>query len=313
MATQTFDPIIAATRFGVGLSPKIAPPASVAAMIEGLSGPDLIARRIPIPGFDGIRPSMARWVEVATGERKARGTDAHEDARTAFQHVKRNIQDARRDQHLRSIARAATTVDGLRERLVDFWADHFTVKAKNQSFRHTILPFVEDAIRPHVAGRFADMLVAVALHPVMLSYLDQHVSIGPTSAVGLRSGRGLNENLARELLELHLLGVDADYSQVDVTELAELLTGLRYDRRNGFSFDAKRAEPGAEVVLGRRYNANPSLDAVTAALRDIVPIRRLRSTLPESLLSISFPRSRIRGSSQPSPRSSAPPEATFWR
>ena len=275
MSTPAFDPILAATRFGIGLSPVIAPPTSIDEMTELLAGPDRAARRIPIPGFDAIDPSMATWVDTARAERDARGTAGHEAAREAFREVRRGITRAQRDYHLRSLGRAATTTDGLRERLVDFWADHFTVKAKNRSFAHSILPFAQDAIRPYVAGRFEDMVVAVALHPVMLSYLDQANSIGPQSAVGLRSGRGLNENFARELLELHLLGVDADYSQVDVTELAELLTGLRYDRRNGFSFDKRRAEPGSEVVLGRRYPAEPSLNTVKSALRDLCRNRQV--------------------------------------
>ncbi|RYH01912.1 DUF1800 domain-containing protein [Salipiger sp. IMCC34102] len=269
MAASAFDPIIAATRFGTGLSPRIALPASVEAMLSQLAGPDVAADALPIAGFQTMRPSMTEWVAASTGARDARGTDREEDAREAFQALKRAIDDTRRRQHLQAIARAVTTEDGLRERLVVFWADHFTVKAKNQSFRHALHPFVEDAIRPHVAGSFADMVVAVTLHPAMLTYLDQSGSVGPNSPVGERSGRGLNENLARELLELHLFGVDAGYDQRDVTELAELLTGLRYDRRHGFSYSPRWAEPGAERVMRRRYSDKADLSTVTTALRDL--------------------------------------------
>ena len=269
MSTPAFDPVIAATRFGVGLSPSASPDRSVAEMLARLSGPDLAAQRLPLPGLDTVAPTHRAFLEASRRDRTSRGTEEEEAARQAYRALRREIEAEARRQHLTVLARAATSADGLRERLVAFLADHFTVKPANYAYRHLVVPYIEDAIRPHVAGRFADMAIAATLHPVMMSYLDQTDSIGPNSATGERTGRGLNENLARELLELHLLGVDAGYSQTDVTELAELLTGLRYDGRNGFSYDAKRAEPGAEVVLGRRYSAEADLDTVTAAIRDL--------------------------------------------
>ncbi|TGT56722.1 DUF1800 family protein, partial [Mesorhizobium sp. M2E.F.Ca.ET.166.01.1.1] len=107
------------------------------------------------------------------------------------------------------------------ERLVGFWSNHFCVSvAKGQIVRACAGAFEREAIRPFVLGRFADMLLAVEHHPAMLVYLDNQQSIGPDSRAGKRRGRGLNENLAREILELHTLGVDGGYSQADVTSFA---------------------------------------------------------------------------------------------
>jgi uncharacterized protein (DUF1800 family) len=108
------------------------------------------------------------------------------------------------------------------------------------------------------------------LHPAMLQYLDQSRSVGPGSKVGQRKGLGLNENLAREILELHTLGVGAAYSQADVTEFAELLTGVLYAGGTESTFQSNRAEPGAETVLGRRYGGGKAaLDDIRAALGDL--------------------------------------------
>jgi uncharacterized protein (DUF1800 family) len=112
------------------------------------------------------------------------------------------------------------------------------------------------------------MLVAATLHPAMLAYLDQTASVGPGSAFGVRRGRGVNENLAREVMELHSLGVGAVYDQGDVRQMALLLTGLDANAADGFVFRPDRAEPGAEVVLGRAYGG-AGVAPIEAALRDI--------------------------------------------
>ena len=112
-----------------------------------------------------------------------------------------------------------------RERLVMFWSNHFTVSATQPIVAGLAGAFEREAIRPHVTGRFADMLVAATKHPAMILYLDNALSIGPNSRAGRFLNRGLNENLAREILELHTLGVDAGYGQHDVLALAKLITG----------------------------------------------------------------------------------------
>ena len=123
--------------------------------------------------------------------------------------------------------------------------------------------FEREAIRPHVLGRFGDMLVAVEQHPAMLFFLDNEQSLGPSSRAGINRHRGLNENLAREIMELHTLGVNGGYTQDDVTSFARVITGWTFAGRQGvlgaagsFVFNANAHEPGAQRVLGKIYEAN---------------------------------------------------------
>ncbi|MGP3699814.1 DUF1800 domain-containing protein [Rhodobacter sp. NSM] len=201
--------------------------------------------------------------------RAARELPAEDPVRVrTLREAKATIRKQVRHSAVVAIARALGAPDGFRERLVQFWSGHFAVMARN--FRDGALPatLVEDAIRPHLAGRFPDLLAAVTLHPAMLVYLDQGSSVGPLSTAGRKRGKGLNENLARELIELHTLGVGAAYSQTDVTQMAELLTGLGFDSDKGFVFRRRAAEPGAEIVLGIRYDGE-GLAPITAALGDL--------------------------------------------
>jgi len=154
------------------------------------------------------------------------------------------------------IDQALTTATPFRERLVWFWANHFTVSIRAGRVAVVAGDFVRTAIRPHVTGRFGDMLLAVMRHPAMLMYLDNAGSIGPDSPVGLRSGRGLNENLARECMELHTVTPASGYTQADVTAFAKILTGWsigRLEEQAGFRFRPAIHEPGAITVLGRRF------------------------------------------------------------
>ena len=126
---------------------------------------------------------------------------------------------------------ALTTPAPFRERLVWFWTNHFTVSVRG-GIAAVRGAFVEEAIRPHVTGRFEDMLLAVMHHPAMLLYLNNAGSVGPDSPAGQRSHRGLNENLARECLELHTVSPAAGYTQADVTNFAKILTGWSIDLRD---------------------------------------------------------------------------------
>lgn len=165
---------------------------------------------------------------------------------------------------------------GFGERLVRFWSNHFSVAiSKGVIPRIMAGVFEREAIRPHVFGRFEDMLIAVERHPAMLHFLDNHLSIGPNSPAGKRRGRGLNENLGREILELHTLGVSGGYTQSDVTSLARIITGWTVAPRNGalgapgsFAFNARVHEPGAQTLLGKRYD-QPGEEKGLAALVDL--------------------------------------------
>ena len=166
-----------------------------------------------------------------------------------------------RNEALARIRRSIEARAGFAERLVAFWSNHFCVTAnKGGIARVTCGPFEREAIRPHVLGKFADMLLAVETHPAMLHFLDNAQSVGPNSRAGANGRRGLNENLGREIMELHALGAGSGYTQADVTNLARILTGWTFvgqDAKLGepgtFVFNAAAHEPGPIELLGKTY------------------------------------------------------------
>jgi uncharacterized protein (DUF1800 family) len=168
--------------------------------------------------------------------------------------------------------RALEAETGLLERLVWFWSNHFCVSA--DKVRPYAGAFEREAIRPHVLGRFSDMLLAVESHPAMLVYLDNARSIGPESISGRNQQKGLNENLAREIMELHTLGARSGYSQTDVTNFAKVITGWtmfppRNPERGGeFTFNPRMHQPGVQTVAGRSY-AGTGFDQGAAVLHDL--------------------------------------------
>jgi uncharacterized protein (DUF1800 family) len=173
---------------------------------------------------------------------------------------------------------------------VYFWSNHFAVSVDKFAVLGIAGSFEREAIRPHVMGRFHDLLLAVETHPAMLLYLDNQQSIGPDSMVARRAanrGRtvGLNENLAREILELHTLGVDGGYTQADVTSFAKVLTGWSIGGGEGrlaggaigtFFFRPEVHEPGAQTVVRRRYAQDAEAQGL-ATLADLAPFHRRRS------------------------------------
>jgi uncharacterized protein (DUF1800 family) len=209
--------------------------------------------------------SPARALPPGTGPQDIR------DALAAFRRATQAQDPAARAEARRAIGQVAiregTSALTLRstserpfvERLIAFWSDHLCVSLSSKAIIAPMAGSYErDVIRRHVLGSFSSMLLASARHPAMLAYLDNAQSVGPRSRAGLRVERGLNENYARELLELHTLGVDGGYTQQDVTELARLLTGWSFDGANGeralaFRFTPLRHEPGRKTVLGVRY------------------------------------------------------------
>lgn len=176
------------------------------------------------------------------------------------------------------------------EQLTHFWANHFAVSADKLTVIGFAGNFEYEAIRPHIMGKFSDLLIAAVRHPAMLLYLDQAQSFGPDSPVATRvrqrqnrPGPGLNENLAREIMELHTLGVRAGYTQADVTAFAKALTGLTVaglgrgagqrlmpaDARPGDTqFIARLHQPGEQMILGKRYADDGEAQA-EAVLRDL--------------------------------------------
>jgi uncharacterized protein (DUF1800 family) len=170
------------------------------------------------------------------------------------------------------------------ERLTQFWTNHFAVSVDKNLLLGLAGSLEREAIRPNVLGNFGDLLLAVETHPAMLLYLDNHLSVGPDSRAAQNVGRrhaerkvGINENLARETLELHTLGVGGGYTQADVTSYAEVITGWSIGGEQGrrpqgapgkFMFRAELHEPGPKVVLGKRY-PDTGYEQGVAVLRDL--------------------------------------------
>ena len=244
---------IAAIRYGYGFAPSEAPPRDAEGLLDSLPSRPT-APRVP----------MAERIALNQAYRDA-GRDNDEAARQGLRRQIGEMMGA----DFRQMLADAVTGPGFSERLVWFWADHFTVAINSPVMRLAVGDYVARAIRPYIGGSFPGMLRAVVTHPAMLVYLDQISSVGPNSVAGQRRGRGLNENLAREILELHTLGVGGPYTQDDVRELANLLTGLSVGRE-GFAYRHRMSEPGPRTILGQTYGRRtPGLDQINAALTDI--------------------------------------------
>ncbi|TWO68713.1 DUF1800 domain-containing protein [Caenimonas sedimenti] len=267
---------LALNRFGLGARPDDAPPAD--------------PQRWLLSQLEAYEPLPAAWKPL-------RRTPALVDVWNTMQRSVRQAPEGQRsgirEAYLREgrtdyvaavgarTASALQTATPFVERLVHFWSNHFAVSVDKPLIIGVAGSMEADAIRPHVLGRFEDLLLAAVRHPAMLLFLDQAQSIGPRSPMGARSeerqqrARGLNENLAREIMELHTLGVRSGYTQEDVTEFARALTGWTLPGDAGaatgatFRFVPALHEPGARTVLGRVY-AEGGEEQAKAVIRDLV-------------------------------------------
>lgn len=269
---------IAVNRFGLGARPddRIDDPRRW--LLDQLAAFE--TRPAPIAALPDATTNMARYFDFVAARRQARamqeagtapGVEPEVDAETVHDFVRDHARHIYADQAVARITQSLTASAPFVERLAHFWANHFAVSIDRFSTLGIAGNLEFEAIRPHVLGRFPDMLLAVERHPAMLMYLDQFRSIGPESVAARRLAerrpearqRGLNENLAREVLELHTLGVDGGYSQADVQELARALTGWTIvgqqpvgdAPRGSVLFRPLLHEPGERQLLGRRYAA----------------------------------------------------------
>jgi uncharacterized protein (DUF1800 family) len=175
---------------------------------------------------------------------------------------------------------------GFVERLVWFWSNHFCISADKEIAMTGA--YEREAIRPHVLGRFGDLLLAAESHPAMLFYLDNVQSMGAGSIAGVNRDKGLNENLAREILELHTLGVRSGYSQADVTSFANVLTGWTWidpnepEHGGEFLFNKRLHQPGDKIVLGKRY-ADGGVEQGRAVLSDLARHPATRQHIAQKL------------------------------
>lgn len=171
------------------------------------------------------------------------------------------------DTHAAIVSAVATDMP-FAARLAAFWANHFSLGTGVPQVSALAGPFAAGAIEPHVMGYFADLLIAAELHPAMIFYLSLQKSVGPNSPLGKRRGKGLNENLGREILELHTMGAGAGYSQRDVTALAAIMTGWWVSlKQAGTIFVPNRAEPGPKTLLDGKFQGEPGGKDFTDALR----------------------------------------------
>ena len=256
---KTVDTFIALNRFGMGAAPGEAD--RIADDPRGWLAAQIGAPLPPLadPATAKSSADILRDIQVA---RRAGAKDVQKSVQKAYRQAFRS--DLR--------WRASVMVQGqtpFADRMTLFWSNHFTVSTTKRIIGPATPAFEREAIRPHIFGRFVDMLIAVERHPVMLSYLDNAVSLGENSLVGIRRRRRqggektINENLAREILELHTLGVDGGYSQNDVMQLALSITGwshggIRFRRddtpiHGAFEFKPGFHEPGPKTVLGKTY------------------------------------------------------------
>lgn len=251
---------VASVRFGFGFSPRMAPPADGAAILAALRGADHLAERWPGIGTTEALEVAAQFHDLKKAASPKADAPDRAAAQRAFTAHKGKINAALVGSLQTALARAVEDETGLRERLWAFWRGHFTVQGKRR--QDVVLAASHgEALRPYLTRSFPEMLRAAVTHPMMLIYLDQVSSFGPNSKTARKRPQkaiGLNENLAREVMELHTLGVGGAYTQADVRQLAELFTGLRVMARAGLAFAPDLAEPGAEQVLGRSFGGDPA-------------------------------------------------------
>jgi len=264
---------IAVTRFGLGAGPDEIAIASEAPKAWLLA--QLRPNRSNHPAFRDLLSSREIYkISRQYKEAKKVMADADKDAASDKygKTIRRNIEA---EIKARSIY-AAQTQTPFHERLTRFWGNHFSISARNRNTRLFPGSYEREAIRPHILKSFYELAASAIFHPGMLVFLDNDSSVGPKSRKGLDDNQGLNENLAREALELHTVTPAAGYSQFDVTEFAKALTGWRVERdaddnpnRQGqTTFKDRRHEPGPRLVFGKKYN-EPGPKQALAILKDL--------------------------------------------
>ncbi|MGH6878660.1 MAG: DUF1800 domain-containing protein, partial [Rhizomicrobium sp.] len=243
-----------------------------------------VLRGLPSFGMNSADAYAAYWWKDQVADPKSLPKEEKKKLKRREKQVTREAQIAR-------VARAVGSPWQLHEALVEFWFNHFNVYEKKGAIKVWIGSYEEEAIRPHTLGRFSDLLLATARHPAMLVYLDNAQNVAPVEGAqdemsgtlpGKKNARGINENYAREVMELHTLGVDGGYTQADVISLAHILTGWtvgpgaesdvamaaeKFGKNKGaFRFARGRHDPSAEILLGRRFSGDGASEGEAALL-----------------------------------------------
>ena len=272
---------VAAHRFGLGEADLAVVGNDPRGWLAAQIGPADIARG------SGLFDTRMALEHVAAEREKRQLAKTPPPGMTAEQVLAGHYRDVILADARSRLATAAASTRPFAERLQWFWANHFTVSVLKGATRGLVGAFERDAIRPNIAGRFETLLVAATIHPAMLRYLDNSQSAGPHSRVVVQEAKraarreegarvtGINENLAREVLELHTLGAEAAragvYTQADVTSFAAVLSGWRVGQdttsANLETFNPNWHEPGDKIVLGQRYGEGP--EALKRVLHDL--------------------------------------------
>lgn len=283
MIAATLEAALAVHRFGLGDATLAGPGDDARGWLLAQLGPAEPQRGESLAtGVTGLK-RFAQFVQQrrqSVAMKDGAGTSTEQQFGEHFREIVQGDVRAR-------LSTAALSTKPFNERLALFWSNHFTVSMAKASARGIVGAYEREAIRPHIGASFETLLKAAATHAGMLRYLDNDSSAGPDSALVRRRARrasgdappritGLNENLAREILELHTLGVDGGYTQTDVTEFARVLTGWRVPLRELIDapagaatsrFDPVWHEPGSKTVLGKRYPEGPQ--ALGMVLHDL--------------------------------------------
>ncbi len=264
-----FSPTIAAIRYGYGLAPDQVLSKNQDDLLVQLADARLAPTFFP---FGGVDTGQQRADALAAGFQVLRDLKNDEEKkREVRKRLQQTVDQSFQRDGVARVMQAVFSPYGFHERLAAFWFDHFSVNAQKKLEMKLITPLYEEqAIRPNLAGHFRDLLHAAVLHPAMLIYLDQDASAGPQSDMALKRKRGLNENLGRELLELHTLGAGSGYTQRDVRSAAMVLTGMSVDERYERTFKPAMAQPGEIKVLNASYGGDKrSADDCMTMLDDL--------------------------------------------
>lgn len=276
---MAYEQSIALNRFGLGARPQdpaVSDPRGwLLAQLDHFD-----ARPASIAAAPDYRQASAQIKTIRDAQHAAR-IDASPQALADARAMNAGTRQFMSQQVNARILTAVQSETPFAERLVHFWSNHFAVSTNKADLVSAAGPFEFEAIRPNIMGRFSDLVAAAENHPAMLSYLDQQVSVGPNSPAAKRFPKraaGLNENLGREILELHTLGVRTGYTQADVTEFARALTGRTIIGMGAGGqlpgvygapfYLADIHEPGDRLILGQRYKDGQAEQA-QAILADV--------------------------------------------
>lgn len=267
VTNMSINAVIATNRFGLGARPDELSKAKLSPkkwLINQLNIPSIKLFDSNAPHSDEISIKLAEYRSLKKKIKTRKLTLSVNDKEGQTKHMMQKVTDMKqypRDTYRLftsdSLKSAITSENSLQWRLLDFFSNHFSVTAQGPILTALAPTLEREAIAPHLLGKFSDMLMAVSKHPAMLLYLNNERSFGPNSTMGKR-GKGLNENLAREIIELHTLGVNGGYTQSDVTELAKGITGWSVsnplkENETGFKYRLKGHEPGTRTLLGKSF------------------------------------------------------------